>query len=181
MSHRARIGGAICAHGPVSVRGSRPGRPSSALGPGGSLRRPRRASWSFLAALAAALMLTWPAKADPAIAPDPTITPGAVRTTDAGEICSTGTRQLRHWNRDRDDRILVEYGLPPGPHPDFEIDHLVPLGIGGADSDFESLVRAAAIDRADLERRAERPPGVEVTRAHLRWRARCIRGAECDR
>ena len=72
-----------------------------------------------------------PAWADSTIIPDPTLTPGAVRTTDAGEICSTGTRQLRHWDRARDDRIMAEYGLPPGPHPDFEIDHLIPLGIGG--------------------------------------------------
>ena len=66
--------------------------------------------------------------------PDPTITPGAVRTTDVDEICSTGTKQLRHWDRQRDDSIMVEYGLPAGPHPDFEIDHLIPLGIGGADN-----------------------------------------------
>jgi hypothetical protein len=70
-----------------------------------------------------------------AIAPDPTLTPGAVRTIDLGEICSRGTRQLRHWDRTRDDRVMAEYGLPAGPHPDFEIDHLIPLGIGGADSD----------------------------------------------
>jgi hypothetical protein len=30
---------------------------------------------------------------------------------------------------------MAEYGLPPGPHPDYEIDHLIPLGIGGADDD----------------------------------------------
>ena len=30
---------------------------------------------------------------------------------------------------------MAEYGLPPGPHPDYEIDHLIPLGIGGADED----------------------------------------------
>jgi hypothetical protein len=80
-------------------------------------------------------MLATSAWADPTIVPDPTITPGAVRTTDAGEICSTVTRQLRYWSRERDDHIMAEYGLPPGPHPDFEIDHLVPLGIGGADDD----------------------------------------------
>jgi hypothetical protein len=51
-----------------------------------------------------------------------------------GEICSTGTKQLRHWDQQRDDRIMAEYGLPAGPHPDFEIDHLIPLGIGGADN-----------------------------------------------
>jgi hypothetical protein len=30
---------------------------------------------------------------------------------------------------------MVEYGLRPGSHSDYEIDHLIPLGIGGADSD----------------------------------------------
>ena len=87
--------------------------------------------------IAAMLALTWSAAqaADFAIVPDPTLTPGAIRTTDAGDICSLGTRELRHWSRDRDDRIMAEYGLPPGPHPDFEIDHLIPLGVGGADDD----------------------------------------------
>jgi hypothetical protein len=82
-----------------------------------------------------ALALAWPALADPAIVPDPTLTPGAVRTVDVGAICSTGTRELRHWSRERDDRIMAEYGLPPGPHPDYEVDHLIPLGLGGADDD----------------------------------------------
>jgi hypothetical protein len=85
------------------------------------------------AAFAFALLLASPAMADTTIAPDPTLTPGAVRTTDAVEICSHGTRELRHWDRARDDYVLAEYGLPSGRHPDFEIDHLVPLGIGGAD------------------------------------------------
>lgn len=30
---------------------------------------------------------------------------------------------------------MREYGLSAGAHPDFEIDHLVPPGIGGADDD----------------------------------------------
>jgi hypothetical protein len=83
----------------------------------------------------AVLALAGPGLADPAIVPDPTLTPGAVRTVDVGEICLTGTRELRHWSRERDDRIMAEYGLPAGPHPDYEIDHLIPLGIGGADDD----------------------------------------------
>jgi hypothetical protein len=73
-----------------------------------------------------------PAWADSTIVPDPIITPGAVRTVDVVEICSTGTRKLRHWSRDRADFILREYSLPPGPHPQYEIDHLVPLGYLGA-------------------------------------------------
>jgi hypothetical protein len=48
-----------------------------------------------------------------AIAPDPTLTPGAVRSTNVSEICSHGTRQLRHWDRARDDQVIVEYGLRP--------------------------------------------------------------------
>jgi hypothetical protein len=87
-------------------------------------------------AVLAFLMAARPAAAkDWAIIPDPTITPGAVRTTDVGAICSTPTSELRHWSRERDDRIMAEYRLPLGPHNDFEIDHLVPLCLGGADTD----------------------------------------------
>ena len=46
-----------------------------------------------------------------------------------------GTRELRHWSGERDHRIMAEYGLPTGPHPDYEVDHLIPLGLSGADSD----------------------------------------------
>jgi hypothetical protein len=80
-------------------------------------------------------MMAGQARADSGILPDPSITPGAVRTTDTNEICAHSTRELRHWDRARDDRVMAEYGLPGGPHPDWEIDHLIPLGIGGADSD----------------------------------------------
>jgi hypothetical protein len=81
-----------------------------------------------------ALLATVPGMAQ-AVVPDPTLTPGAVTTTDVYEICSHGTSGLRHWSRERDDRIMTEYGLPPGPHPDFEGDHLIPLCLGGADAD----------------------------------------------
>ena len=60
-----------------------------------------------------------------AIAPDPTLTPGAVRTTDAFDVCSHRTRQYRHMSRDRSDAIMAEYGLPGGPHEAYEIDHLI--------------------------------------------------------
>jgi hypothetical protein len=32
---------------------------------------------------------------------------------------------------------MRRYGLPAGSHPDFEVDHLVPLEIGGADDDSD--------------------------------------------
>jgi hypothetical protein len=67
-----------------------------------------------LVVLARLALAASPAFAGTTIIPDPTLTPGAVRTTDATAICSTGTRELRHGSRDRDDRIMVEYGLSPG-------------------------------------------------------------------
>ena len=33
----------------------------------------------------------------------------------------------------RRDEILKRYGVPPGTHPDYEIDHLIPLCLGGSD------------------------------------------------
>ena len=88
-----------------------------------------------LASLALLVALASPAFADSGSMPDPVLTPGAIRTTDVGEICSTSTRELRHWSRDRDDRIMLEYGLPVGSHPTYEVDHLLSLNLGGADDD----------------------------------------------
>ena len=33
----------------------------------------------------------------------------------------------------RRDEVLRRYGIAPGTHPDFEIDHLIPLCLGGSD------------------------------------------------
>jgi hypothetical protein len=49
-----------------------------------------------LAAMALALAQTASAQT---VVPDPTITPGAVRTVDPAEICSADTRGLRHGSR----------------------------------------------------------------------------------
>ena len=38
-------------------------------------------------------------------------------------------------NAARQDKILRRYGLPAGTHPDYEIDHLIPLCLGGSDDD----------------------------------------------
>jgi hypothetical protein len=69
------------------------------------------------AALLAASVTMWAAVFAPpawgqAVVPDPTLTHGAVRTTDVFDVCEHGTRQLRHMTRDRSDAIMVEYGLP---------------------------------------------------------------------
>ena len=49
-----------------------------------------------------------------------------------GLVCNaTGTRGPMP--KARSDEVLTRYRLPPGSHPDYEIDHLVPLCLGGAD------------------------------------------------
>jgi hypothetical protein len=51
------------------------------------------------------LLMVGAASAQTAV-PDPTLTPGAVRTTDAADVCSRGTNQLRHMSRERSDAIM---------------------------------------------------------------------------
>ena len=87
-----------------------------------------------LLALAVAL-LSSPAWAQEALAyPDPSLTPGAIRTTDAAAICSVGTAQFRHWDRARADRVFEGYHIARKDRIQYTLDHLVPLEIGGADT-----------------------------------------------
>jgi hypothetical protein len=115
---------------------------------------------AFLLLLALSV-LAMPAWADSDVLPDPGLTPGAVRTTNIGEVCGASTRELRHWSRERDDRIMAEYGLPGGAHPQYEVDHLIPLCLGGADDDrnlwpqerrsLEPIYNAEAKDRLEAK------------------------------
>jgi hypothetical protein len=71
--------------------------------------------------------------ADDPILPDPSLTPGAVLTTDTELICVDGySRTVRHTSGKLKVRIYREYGIQRKSGW-YEIDHLIPLGIGGAD------------------------------------------------
>jgi hypothetical protein len=84
--------------------------------------------------LVSALVATVQAASAQAIVwPDPTLTPGAVRTTDVVDICSTDTRSLRHGSRERSDLIYARYGVARSDEMQYTLDHLIPLEIGGAD------------------------------------------------
>jgi hypothetical protein len=90
----------------------------------------------LLSIFAAAADPTWPSR------PDPALTPGKVATTDLREVCAidgdmsysrrhrTTTAALKSW-------VFREYGIEPPNEPaargEWEIDHLVPLCLGGAD------------------------------------------------
>ena len=65
---------------------------------------------------------------------------GAVRIDghDRAGACNHGKKHGGPMSPDRRDEVLLRYGLPVGPHPYYEIDHLIPLCLGGSD-DFTNL------------------------------------------
>jgi len=69
------------------------------------------------------------------VRPNPNLTGGSVRI-DGHDIATTCGQSKGHrgpMSHARRDEILTRYGLPPGDHPDYEIDHLIPLCLGGSD------------------------------------------------
>ena len=67
------------------------------------------------------------------VLPDKNLTGGSVRTGDRDAACGHA-KESRGWmNAAKRDEILRRYGQPPGTHPDYEIDHLIPLCLGGSD------------------------------------------------
>lgn len=88
---------------------------------------------SLAAALAILPLAAVPALADDPVRPDPRITPGAVLTTDARIVCQPGyTKTVRHTSSSVKHRVYRDYGIDPRDGH-YEIDHLVPLELGGAD------------------------------------------------
>jgi hypothetical protein len=69
------------------------------------------------------------------VRPNPAMTGGSVRTDghDGNATCGHSKAHRGSMSRARRDDILTRYGLPPGTHPDYEIDHLIPLCLGGSD------------------------------------------------
>jgi len=65
--------------------------------------------------------------------PDKNLTGGSVRSGDRDAACGHAKENRGRMNAGRRDEILRRYGLPPGMHPDYEIDHLIPLCLGGSD------------------------------------------------
>jgi hypothetical protein len=70
--------------------------------------------------------------------PDPVKTPGAVRTTDRSEICDRKTSEVRNVPDKLKEAIRRDYGMKSkrdlwcSGAEACEIDHLIPLAIGGS-------------------------------------------------
>ena len=89
---------------------------------------------SELLAIVMAGVLAIPASAFD-VRPNPDLTSGSVRI-DGHDIKTTCGQSKAHrgsMTHARRNEILTRYGLPPGDHPDYEIDHLIPLCLGGSD------------------------------------------------
>jgi hypothetical protein len=66
--------------------------------------------------------------------PDPRYTPGAIRSTNTKEVCSTRASKYRHTTLSMKRHVCAEYGVLDCPDENkMEIDHLIPLELGGAD------------------------------------------------
>jgi hypothetical protein len=73
------------------------------------------------------------------VRPDPSSTEGSVRIDGHDRaVCAHAKEHRGSMSADRRDEVLLRYGLPAGVHPDYEIDHLIPLCLGGSD-DFSNL------------------------------------------
>jgi hypothetical protein len=106
--------------------------------------------------------------ADP-IRPDPKLTPGAVLIADTSKICQHGyAKSVRHTSGNLKHQIYVEYGINKNAGH-YEIDHLIPLGIGGADR-RENLWPESHDTKpwsADVKDRLENYLHVEVCAGHI--------------
>ncbi len=69
--------------------------------------------------------------------PDPLRTPGDVFPVGTNEICVSGyTKTVRDVSSATKNRLYAEYGITRPRLPnEFEIDHLIPLALGGSNSD----------------------------------------------
>ncbi|VVM06166.1 HNH endonuclease signature motif containing protein [Methylacidimicrobium tartarophylax] len=89
---------------------------------------------TFLA-FAALLTLGFSALAQPPILPDPKLTPGDTFPVGRADVCVPGySKKVRNVPIALKREALRRYGVPLGDRRDYEIDHLIPLALGGSNS-----------------------------------------------
>lgn len=73
--------------------------------------------------------------ARPANLPNPGLTPGKVMTTDLNIICGQPTKLRRDVTQKTKDRIYASYNVTVHTPATYQIDHLIPLELGGDNTD----------------------------------------------
>ncbi|WP_242529270.1 HNH endonuclease [Methylacidimicrobium sp. B4] len=90
---------------------------------------------SAFLAFAFLIALGCEAMADPPILPDPKLTPGDTFPVSRADLCVPGyAKKVRDvpWAEKRE--LLRRYGVPLADRSSYEIDHLIPLSLGGSNS-----------------------------------------------
>lgn len=76
--------------------------------------------------------------------PDPACTPGAVMAdVDAARACHESTRERRHVTSTAKREVYASYGVTHHAAGEYEVDHLIPLALGGS-NDVANLWPEAA-------------------------------------
>lgn len=76
--------------------------------------------------------------------PDPQCTPGLALSVTVSEVCTAGyAKTARSVSAKVKAEVFREYGVTKHPHGSYEIDHLVPLELGGS-NDIRNLWPEAA-------------------------------------
>ena len=74
-----------------------------------------------------------------AIMPNAALTPGDVLSTSVNEICVSGyAKRARNVSTATKNEVYAEYGIASHAPAEYEVDHLIPLGIGGS-NDIKNL------------------------------------------
>jgi hypothetical protein len=69
-------------------------------------------------------------------APNPTLTPGVVRPLSRADVCATRWgADRRHVTETMRRHVFAAYRIPYAKHALYELDHLVPRELGGADDE----------------------------------------------
>ena len=69
------------------------------------------------------------------IRPDPKLTPGAIFDVTLQDISSPGySKKVRHVTSEVKHEVFAEYGITEHLPGEYEVDHLIPLSIGGSNS-----------------------------------------------
>ena len=101
---------------------------------GGALLSSMKRAWAAVAIATLVAILATASVGAFEVLPDKNLTGGSVRTGDRAAACGHAKESRGPVRAARRDEILRRYGLPPGTHPDYEIDHLIPLCLGGSDA-----------------------------------------------
>jgi hypothetical protein len=88
-------------------------------------------AFAFLLFLAQVVLAQQPTS----ILPDPNLTPGNTFNVTAQDLCVVGyTKKVRNVTAEMKREVYQEYGITSHELGDYEVDHLIPLELGGSNS-----------------------------------------------